>query len=53
MNIKDIRAAYLNSSNLFKIKCAEFNGGGCATLQFQVTRTNITNYVKRIWRLKK
>ena len=53
MNIKDIRAAYLNSSNLFKIKCAEFNGGGCATLQFQVTRTNITDYVKRIWRLKK
>ena len=53
MNIKDIRAAYLNSSNLFKIKCAEFNGGGCATLDFQVTRANIKDYVKRIWRLKK
>nr|DAI70826.1 MAG TPA: hypothetical protein [Caudoviricetes sp.] len=41
---------YSFGSNLFDIRGSYFNGGNCKTTDVTISKTNLTNYVNRIWR---
>ena len=45
-----VYSSYSFGSNLFDIRGSYFNGGNCKTTDVTISKTNLTNYVNRIWR---
>lgn len=50
ISIYRVFSNYAFGSNLFDIRGSYFNGGNCKTTDVTISKTNLTNYVNRIWR---